>query len=50
MRQIDGKSRSVRELLTGAKYGIDYYQREYRWGTKQIGERLDDLVGKFMDS
>lgn len=50
MRQIDGKSRSVRELLTGAKYGIDYYQREYRWGTKQIGELLDDLVGKFIDS
>ena len=50
MRQIDGKSRTVRELLTGAKYGIDYYQREYRWGTKQIRELLDDLAGKFLDS
>jgi len=49
MRQIDGKSRTVRELLTGAKYGIDYYQREYRWGTKQIRELLDDLAGKFLD-
>jgi hypothetical protein len=26
---IDGKGRTVRELLAGRKYSIDYYQREY---------------------
>lgn len=29
-REIDGKGRSVRELLAGRKYSIDYYQREYK--------------------
>ncbi len=28
-REIDGKGRTVRELLAGRKYSIDYYQREY---------------------
>jgi hypothetical protein len=49
MRKIDGKSRTVRELLSGAKYGIDFYQREYRWEPKQIQELMDDLTGKFLD-
>jgi len=49
MRKIDGKSRTVRELLSGAKYGIDFYQREYRWEPKQIQELIDDLTGKFLD-
>lgn len=50
MKKIDGDARTVRGLLTGAKYGIDYYQREYRWGTKQIRELLNDLAAKFLDS
>jgi hypothetical protein len=29
-REIDGKGRTVRELLAGRKYSIDYYQREYK--------------------
>jgi hypothetical protein len=40
----------VRSLLGGAKYAIDYYQREYRWQTKQIAELLDDLANKFHES
>jgi hypothetical protein len=27
-REIDGKGRTIRELLAGRKYSIDYYQRE----------------------
>ena len=27
-REIDGKGRTVRELLSNRKYLIDYYQRE----------------------
>jgi len=48
-REIDGKSRTVRELLAGRKYSIDYYQREYKWQTKQVSELLHDLAGKFME-
>src|SRR5713226_8652154 len=46
-REIDGKGRTVRELLAGRKYSIDYYQREYKWQTKQVAELIDDLAGKF---
>ena len=49
-RAIDGKGRTVRELLAGRKYSIDYYQREYKWQQKQVKELLDDLAAKFLDS
>ena len=50
MKKIDGHGRSIRELLWGAKFNIDYYQREYRWKTKQITELINDLTEKFLDS
>ncbi len=50
MNKIDARSKSIRELLDGVKYGIDYYQREYKWTTKQITELLQDLEAKFFDS
>jgi hypothetical protein len=28
-KRIDGRARTVRELLDGARYTIDFYQREY---------------------
>ena len=49
-REIDGKGRTVRELLAGRKYSIDYYQREYKWQQKQVAELIDDLVDKFLAS
>ncbi len=49
-REIDGKGRTVRELLAGRKYSIDYYQREYKWQTKQVAELIDDLAAKFLES
>jgi len=49
-REIDGKGRSVRELLAGRKYSIDYYQREYKWQQKQVTELLEDLASKFLES
>src|SRR6266516_7896092 len=49
-REIDGKGRTVRELLAGRKYSIDYYQREYKWQTKQVAELIDDLAAKFQES
>ncbi len=50
MNTIDARSKSVRELLDGMKYTIDYYQREYKWETKQIVELLQDLEAKFLDN
>ena len=47
MSEILGKTKTVRELMKGAKYSIDYYQREYKWGQKQATELVDDLVRKF---
>ena len=49
MREILGKAKTVRELLKGVKYSIDYYQREYKWHDKQIWELVDDLTGKFLE-
>lgn len=49
-REIDGKGRTVRELLSGQESLIDYYQREYKWQQKQVAELLDDLAAKFLES
>jgi uncharacterized protein with ParB-like and HNH nuclease domain len=50
MKEIRGNAKNVRALLSGAKYAIDYYQREYRWETKHISELIDDLTTMFRDS
>ena len=50
MREIRGDAKSIRSLLQGARFAIDYYQREYRWEAKQITELIDDLAEKFLDS
>lgn len=50
MREIKGYDRSIQELLSGGSYGIDYYQREYKWGRKQLQELVEDLTGRFLDS
>lgn len=50
MREIRGDAKNLRSLLGGAKFAVDYYQREYRWATKQVAELIDDLTEKFYDS
>jgi uncharacterized protein with ParB-like and HNH nuclease domain len=49
MKKIDGTPKTIRELFTGAKYTIHYYQREYQWQTKQIEELIEDLTGEFFE-
>lgn len=49
MKRILGEAKTIRQLLSGAKYSIDYYQREYKWETKQVQELIGDLTGKFLD-
>lgn len=48
MRRIEGHARSVRDVLSGKRYEIDYYQREYRWQRKQVAELLEDLTDQFL--
>src|SRR5438445_9607561 len=50
MKQIRGDAKSIRTLLGGAKFANDYYQREYRWETKQVTELIEDLTEKFLES
>ena len=50
MNKIDSRSKTVRELLERVKYSIEYYQREYKWGTKHITELLEDLEERFLAS
>ncbi|MEX2443149.1 MAG: DUF262 domain-containing protein [Alkalispirochaeta sp.] len=49
MREILGKAKTVREILKGVKYTIDYYQREYKWLGKQARELVSDLSQKFLE-
>ena len=49
MREIRGNARSIRDLLSRARFAIDYYQREYRWEAKQVVELIEDLAGKFIE-
>ena len=48
VQQITGTARSVSQLLSNNRYGLDFYQREYNWRVAQVGELLDDLTGRFL--
>ncbi|HXE71786.1 MAG TPA: DUF262 domain-containing protein [Candidatus Nitrosotenuis sp.] len=48
-RTIRADARTLRDLLAHRRYSIDYYQREYKWQTKQVQELIEDLTGKFED-
>ncbi len=50
MNEILASAKSVFALLSGKKYQIDYYQREYKWEQKQVVEMVDDLVSAFFQS
>jgi uncharacterized protein with ParB-like and HNH nuclease domain len=49
MKEILGEAKTIRALLKGVKYSIDFYQREYKWQSKQIQELIDDLTNKFQE-
>jgi uncharacterized protein with ParB-like and HNH nuclease domain len=46
--RTDANPRNISELLKEKKYKIDYYQREYRWESKHVGELITDLVDRFI--
>ncbi len=45
---IDANDRSVREILDKVKYHIDVFQREYKWGVRQIEQLIDDITSRFL--
>mgnify|MGYP000849207662 FL=1 len=49
MREIQGEARTVNQLLRGVKYSVDYYQREYKWKSKQVMELVKDLTSQFLE-
>ena len=49
LNKIDAQAKSIDELLNNKKYTIDYYQREYKWETRQIVELFEDLANKFFN-
>ena len=49
VKLIDGTARTVRELFTGRKYGLDYYQREYTWKESNVVEMIGDLSTSFLE-
>jgi uncharacterized protein with ParB-like and HNH nuclease domain len=48
MKKIQADAQTIRDLLS-KKYAIDYYQREYKWQTKQVQELIENLASKFLD-
>lgn len=48
-RAIVGYARRVEELLSGKRYGLEFYQREYGWGRPQVHELVTDLTVRFGD-
>lgn len=49
-KSVDAKDKSLREVLSNVQYAVDFYQREYKWGTKQVDELVSDLTTRFLDS
>ena len=48
MRKVDGREKTLQDLLQNTKYTIHYYQREYAWQRKQLQELIDDLTDEFL--
>ena len=45
LSKITGTAKSVQQVLANSRFGLDFYQREYDWGSMQVAELLDDLTG-----
>ena len=50
VQQITRTARSVSQLLSNSRYGLDFHPRPYRWGETPVGELIDDLAGRLLDA
>ena len=46
MQKID-KTDVLKKILSGRRFTVYYFQREYRWGRKQIEQMISDFQGTF---
>ena len=46
VQKID-KTDTLKTILNGRRFTVDYFQREYRWGQKQIEQMLSDFQSTF---
>jgi uncharacterized protein with ParB-like and HNH nuclease domain len=47
---IQSFTRTLKEILDGKKYQVDYFQREYKWETKHMEQLLLDLEASFLSN
>ena len=40
-------TKELKNLLSKTRFTVNYYQREYRWGRKQIEQLIEDLATTF---
>lgn len=50
MKERIENSLTLEDILSNKKYSVNYYQREYRWGRKQVEQLIEDLTNSFDDS
>lgn len=43
MKERIENSLTLEDILSNKKYSVNYYQREYRWGRKQVEQLIEDL-------
>lgn len=48
--KIVAANKSIKDLLKGQKFIIDYFQREYRWQEKHVKLLIEDLTTTFLKS
>jgi hypothetical protein len=48
VKKILAQAKTVSQILKDQRYSVDYYQREFRWESKQARELIDDLSEQFL--
>jgi hypothetical protein len=44
---IEGRGSTIHQLFNGHRYQLDFYQREYTWGSENVRRLVDDLHRRF---
>ncbi len=48
MKEIKSETKNIHSLLNNSQFGIDYYQREYRWEQSHVAKLIEDLSETFL--
>lgn len=46
--KIDAEDKNLGDLLHNKRFRIDVFQREYKWGKKQMEDLINDVTGSFL--